>query len=152
VTVTFFSCAKTRRSPIDDFTPERQRILYGLIQEFSFAKVARMIGQPEPIGWNFKTSDTSIKRFKKRYDKKLEADERAAALADAHETIQQTGADEETYMKAARRLLKMRFYKNAADPEGKAEELELLMSLLDRQRRTDLAERRVQVAEKKATQ
>jgi hypothetical protein len=72
---------------------------------------SRWIAQPEPIGWNFKTSDTSLKRFKKRYDKKAQAAERAAALADAQELIQQTAADEETYVNAARRLLKIRLYK-----------------------------------------
>ncbi|HUS35428.1 MAG TPA: hypothetical protein VM680_08770, partial [Verrucomicrobiae bacterium] len=122
------------------------------IHEHPLTAVVKMVRAPEPIGWNLKTCDTSLRRFKERYKKKLEAAELANAFTEAEETIQQTGADEQTYMNAARRLLKIRLYKNAADPEGSAEELELLIRLLDRQRRTDLAERRVQVAEKKAAQ
>lgn len=138
------------RSPIDDFPAERQQILYALLYEYTYVFVAKLLAQPEPVGWNFQTSDTSLKRFKKRYRKKLEAAERAEAFAEAHSTIQQTGPDEQTYMDAARRLLKIRLYKNAADPESSGEQLELLIRLLDRQRRTDLAERRVKLAEQSA--
>jgi hypothetical protein len=142
----------TSRSPIDDFPPERQQQLYELIIEHPYTHVAQMIAQPEPIGWNFQTSDTSLKRFKKRYDKKLEREALASAHREAEQTVQQTGANEQTYTDATRRLLKIRVYRNAADPKGSEDKLELLTRLLDRQRRTDLAERRVQVLEHRANQ
>jgi hypothetical protein len=140
------------KSPIDDFPPERQQTLYQLTQELPLTAVVKMLAAPEPVGWNFQTCDTSLRRFKKRYEKKLRSTELMAAFTEARRFLAETAHDEQSYMDAARRLLKIRLYKNAADPEGSAEELELLMSLLDRQRRTDLAERRVKVAEQKATQ
>jgi hypothetical protein len=139
------------KSPIDDLPPERQQALYRLVQEIPLTVIVKMIAAPEPRGWNFKTSDTSLRRFKERYRKKAAAAERAQALVEAQETIQQTGGDEQAYMDATRRLLKIKLFKNAADPEGSDEKVELFIGLLDRQRRTDLAERRVRVTEQRAT-
>ena len=139
------------RSPIDDFPPERQLLLYTLLLETNCVHVARLIARPEPLGWNFKTSDTSLKRFKKRYRKKLERAEHMAAFREARTFLAETAHDEQSYMDATRRLLKIRLYKNAADPEGSDDKIELILRLLDRQRRTYLAERRVRIAEQHAT-
>ena len=138
------------KSPIDDLPPERQEALYQLIQHTPLTVAVKMIAAPEPTGWNFKTSDSSLRRFNERYRKKAEAAQNAKALAEACETIQQNGGDEQACMDATRRLLKIKLYKNAAEPDGSFEKIELIMRLLDRQRRTDILERRVSVAEQRA--
>jgi hypothetical protein len=138
----------TTPSPIDDFPLDRQQSLYQLLQDNPATVVVKMIAAPEPVGWNFHISDTSLRRFERRYRKKLEAAERAAAYAEARAVIEQTSSDEQAYTQAAQRLMKLRLYQTVADPAGSDTKLELLFKLLDRQRRTDLAERRVQIAEK----
>lgn len=139
------------KSPIDDLPPDRQRALYELTQSMPLSVLAKMLAAPEPIGWNFKTSDKSLRRFCDRYGKSLEIAEHAAAIAEARAVLQQTGEDEHVLTDATCRLLKIHLYKTAATRTGSSDIIDLYMRILDRKRRTDLAERRVALLEKHAT-
>jgi hypothetical protein len=135
------------RSPLDDLPPERQKILFELLNDgVPSTIVLEMIMQSEPLGWNLETSASSLKRFKKRYGEQHKKAELARVAEEARKIANDPGADTAQFAEATQRLVQVRLFKNASDDE--TGQLDFLCKVLDRQRRTNLAERRLQLAEK----
>lgn len=101
-----------------------------------------MLAQPEPLGWNLQTSTSSLKRFRTRYRKQVEAQERAEAIDEAQQILNERGPEYPKFLEATERLLKLRLFKTASDPESQTRELAQLFRIVDRHRRTNLAERK----------
>ena len=142
---------RASRSPIDDLSPEYQKELFELLQEHPKSIVLAMISQPPPLGWGVKTSRPSLKRFIDRYRKQNEKAELARTAEDAAKITSDPNASLSAFAEATQRLVQMRLFQTASDPDSDAEDLQFLCRFMDRQRRTDLSERRVQIAEQKST-
>jgi hypothetical protein len=140
---------RTAKSPLDRLSPERQQTLYEMLEDLSASIVNNMISLPEPDGWGVKIHPSSLARFSRRYGKKLEAAERAEALAEANKVLKELGPESPEFAQAIQRLLKLRCFKSALNPKSATRDLEALFRIIDRQRRTDLAERKQTLAETK---
>jgi hypothetical protein len=140
---------RASRSPIDNLSPERQQMLFEMLEENTATAVAEMIAEPEPLGWDFKIHASSLKRFRDRYKLQLAKAERLRVVAESTQTVEQFGPGHKKAIDAANNLVKLRFFDAARDSKTSTRDLHILSRILDRQRRTDLAERKQTLAETK---
>jgi len=136
------------RSPLDALTPQQQNAIILLLEDYSAERVASVLAQPEPYGFNLKTSDSAVIRFKKRLaraEKKYIASLDDIALqqimANAHQS-------EEAFQTAVQRLIKIRLLNAANNPLASADTLDALITSLNKLRKQTLAERKQTHAEK----
>jgi hypothetical protein len=139
------------RSPLDDLSPECQKTLVELLQDHAHTLVAEMVSQPKPLGWGLQTSRHSLKRFCNRYRKQHRETELAEAANEAQKLVQNPSATPQNFAEATRRLIQIRLFEMAKDPHCDTDAMEFVSRYLDRQRKADLSERRLQLAEQKST-
>ena len=142
---------RTSRSPLDDLSPECQKTLFELLQDHAHTLVAEMVSQPKPLGWGLQTSRHSLKRFCNRYRKQHRETELAEAANEAQKLVQNPSATPQNFAEATRRLIQSRLFEMAKDPHCDTDAMEFVSRYLDRQRKADLSERRIQLAEQKST-
>src|SRR6185436_11644038 len=99
-----------------------------LLEEYSAERVAKVLAQPEPYGLNFKTSDSSLNRFRERVraaEKKRHSEagekEIGELLAKAHES-------EEAFQTIAKRLIKTRLLNATKSSLSSAETIDSLIT------------------------
>jgi hypothetical protein len=123
-----------------------------MLEEYDATVVVKMIAEPEPLGWNFKIHVSSLKRFRHRYQLQLDKAERLRVIAEATTAITEFGPANSKAIEAGHNLVKLRFLDAARDFKFSNNDLQVLARIVDRQRRTDLAERKQTFAEGKSAQ
>ena len=136
------------RSPIDNLTPQQQNVILLLLEEHNAARVAEVLAQPEPYGMNFKTSDSSLNRFRERIrdaeKKRLNADAETATkelIAKAHES-------DEAFQAAVQRFIKTRLLNATSSAHSSLDAIDSMITSLTKLRKQTLAERKQSHAEK----
>jgi hypothetical protein len=136
------------RSPIDNLTPQQQNVILRLLEEHNAARVAEVLAQPEPYGMNFKTSDSSLNRFRDRIrlaeKKRLNSDQEAATkelIAKAHDS-------DEAFQAAVQRFIKTRLLNATASSHSSLDAIDSMITSLTKLRKQTLAERKQLHAEK----
>ncbi len=130
------------RSPLDKLTPQQQNVIILLLEDHNAERVAKVIAQPEPYGFNLTTSESAVTRFRKRFDraqKKYIADLDDAAF---QQQISNAHQSDEAFQTAFQRLLKTRLLNAANSPLSSAETIDSLATTLTKLRKQSLAERK----------
>ncbi|HUS35387.1 MAG TPA: hypothetical protein VM680_08565, partial [Verrucomicrobiae bacterium] len=133
------------RSELDHLTPQQQEAILLLLNDHSAARVAEVIAQLPPLGFNIKLTDASILRFRDRFRtarSKAARDSDQKALADLVAEAQQS---EEAFQGVFERLMKDRLVRAAASNHGLSNIDPMITSLTKLQA---LAERKQLHAEK----
>jgi hypothetical protein len=136
------------RSPLDKLTSPQQNVILLLLEDYTAERVAKVISQPEPYGFNLATSESAVIRFKKRFDRAHK--KYIASLDDAalQQLLSKAHQSDEAFQTAVQRLIKTRLLNAANNPLTNPDTIDALATTLTKLRKQDLAERKQLHAEK----
>jgi hypothetical protein len=136
------------RSPLDNLTAQQQEAILLLLNDHSAQRVAEVIAQPPPLGFNLKTTDASILRFRNRLrhaktKAAREQDQKAVA-----ELLAEAQQSDDAFQSVVQRLIKERLVRAATSPMTGLSNLDSMITSLTKLRKQALAERKQLHAEK----
>lgn len=137
------------RSPLDHLPPEKQSILYEALCEFGAPDICAIITKPEPEGWGIETCNSSLKRFRVRYQKRTQAQKELELKQITVDLLNDADNADDGYVRASERLLKLRLLETVNKPDSKTSEVRDLYTTFTRLRAQALAEKRLALAERK---
>jgi hypothetical protein len=138
------------RSPLDRLPAPIQEHILDLLEDRSYDCVKNILARPKPLGLGFKTSVGALHAFYYRHRTDHLDDTREMLEEQSNYLLAQAGGNDENFVKAAKHLFKRRLLETTLSPVSKTAELRALFGILDRIKSAELAERRLQLAEKKA--
>lgn len=137
------------RSPLDRLPASEQHFIMELLQEYTYEQTRAILGRPKPLGLGISPSISALHGFYYRW-RNDDLAERLDMLDEQVAYIQAVaGNNDENFVKSSVHLLKRRLLETSISPTSKTAELRALFGILDRIKNTELAERRLQLAEKK---
>jgi hypothetical protein len=138
------------RSPLDRLPPNDQRLILNLLNEHTYEETRAILRSPRPLGLSINPSLSALHGFYYRW-RNNDLAERLDMLDEQVAYIQAiAGHNDENFVQSSVHLLKRRLLETSISPTSKTAELRMLFGILDRMKNTELAERRIQLAEKKA--
>jgi len=140
------------RSPLDRLSATIQEDILDLLENRTYEHVRNLLARPKPFGLGLKTSIGALHAFYYRH-RANELDEKREILEEQTDYLRaQAGDNDEKFIKAAKHLFKRRLLETSIAPTSSTSELRALFGILDRITSADLAERRLHLAEQRATQ
>ena len=140
------------RSPLDRLPAKEQRFIMELLQQYTYEQARAILSRARPLGLGINPSISALHGFYYRW-RNDELAERLDMLDEQVSYIQGiAGKNDENFVDASIHLLKRRLLETSIAPTSKTAELRALFGILDRIKNTELAERRVRLAEQKAEQ
>jgi hypothetical protein len=130
-------------SRMDELTVEQQDIVFALLHDHSSRAVVKILREPSPPGFNFKVSRCTLDRFWKKRRALEVARQQAERVESAAALLDSENADK-AFQQAAERALKLRLL---TSPDASVEQVDALISALNKLRKQSLAERKQAHAE-----
>jgi hypothetical protein len=143
-----FRSHRDKRSILDHLSDDQRAAISKLLDGYNKYEVSELLAKRPPAGLGIHVTRYALTRFEKRYKKQKRA---RASLAFQHECDQLLEAaqtNDQAFLYASERLLKMRLFQITGDPEADLEEIAKLTDIITRIRKQSLAERKLNVAQK----
>lgn len=143
-----FRAHRDKRSILDHLSDDQRAAIIKLLDDYSKHDVSELLAKRPPAGLGIHVTRYALTRFEKRYKKQKRA---RASLAFQHECDQLLEAaqtNDQAFLYASERLLKMRLFQITGDPEADLEEIAKLTDVITSIRKQSLAERKLNVTQK----
>lgn len=135
---------------LESLAPELQRKLLDILESTTLDAATLQIVSKVPYGLGIKTNRSALYRFLKKQDAVKLAARRDALARDAAQILQNADATDAEFSRATSHLIKLRLLEATMSEKTNPTAILALTKSLDRLRAADHAERRLQLAEKKA--
>jgi hypothetical protein len=131
--------------------PATQQQILDLLDRYSIRMARERIAQPEPDGLGISVSEDILSRFLRHHKLRRQKDLHAELISKARKLLAAADPQNDSHLTAAAlRLLKAQLFELTASDSRAMSRLKDLHLILNRIRLTDLAERRVHLAEKRS--
>jgi hypothetical protein len=131
------------RGFLNELPKETQEQILDFLEVMSYENVISILAQPRPHGLGVRVSKGALERFYNRHSLSRLRQEAAAVSAEARAFANDPSISSEDFTGAATRILRSRLLQFTHQVHS-FETLEKLSNVLDKCRRTDLAERRAE--------
>ena len=140
-----------RHSILLALNKEDHAFVLDLLETHTLEQTKTRLANPRPYGLGIRVSVSALQRFGSNNRMAEIFTHQETALEEAGIVLENaTEMDDTQFVLAAKHLLKLRLVRTAISPRSPTAELRSLFQILDRLRQTDLAERRLVLAEKNA--
>jgi hypothetical protein len=137
------------RSPLDRLPLRDQHYIQELLEQYTYEETRAFLQRPRPLGLGIRPSISALHGFYYRW-RNDDLVDRLDMLDQQVAYIQSVaGNNDENFVQTSVHLLKRRLLESSISPVSKTAELRILFGILDRIKNTELAERRVALAEQK---
>jgi hypothetical protein len=137
-----FRAYRDKRSILDHLTDTQRDAIFQLLDHYSEEKVSDLLAKAPPAGLSIQVSRASLNRFRKRYQKQKRLRNSNNFKLEMDRLLQSTGANDQAFLTASERFLKMRLFEITGDPNSNLETVAKLTAVITTLRKQALAERK----------
>ena len=125
----------------------RDRVLLGiqdpiLLDGYSEEEVTDLLAKAPPAGLSIRVSRAAVNRFRKRYEKQERRRNSVNFMREFKRLLEAADGDDQAFLHASERLLKMRLFQITGDPNSNLETIAKLTGVITSLRKQALAERK----------
>lgn len=135
-----FRAYRDKRSILDHLTDTQRDAIFKLLEHYSEEKVADLLSKAPPAGLSIRVSRATLYRFKKRYEKQARQRNSLNFKLEMMHLIEATGGNDQAFLIASERNLKMRLFEITGDPNSNLESIAKLTHVITTLRKQALAE------------
>jgi hypothetical protein len=135
-----FRAYRDKRSILDHLTDTERDAIFKLLEHYSEEKVADLLAKAPPAGLSIQVSRATLYRFKKRYEKQARRRNSINFQLELDRLLNSTGVNDQAFLAASERYLKMRLFEITGDPNSSLETIAKLTHVITTLRKQALAE------------
>lgn len=139
-----FQTYRDKRSVLDNLPDDERAAIFKLLRDYAPSKVSGLLAQHPPAGLGIHVSRRSLQRFEERYRKEEQARAARDFQLQCEELLEAAKTNDQAFLHASERLLKMRLFQITGDPESNLETIAKLASVITSLRKQSLAERKLE--------
>jgi hypothetical protein len=137
-----FHAFRDKRSILDRLSDNLRRAIYKLMDVHSERDVIDLLAKLPPAGLGIRVGRSTLVRFRKRYQKQVHLRKKMAFQLECNQLLEATGNDDQAFLRASERLLKLRLFDITGDPAASTETIAGLADVIVKLRKQSLAERK----------
>jgi hypothetical protein len=141
-----FRAFRDKRSILDHLSDDQRTAIFKLLADYSPLQVSTFLAQSPPAGLGIRVSRRALQRFEKRYKKEERSRASMAFQLECDQLLEAAKTNDQAFLHASERLLKMRLFQITGDPEAPLEEIAKLTEIITSLRKQSLAERKLAAA------
>jgi hypothetical protein len=137
-----FHAFRDKRSILDRLSDHQRRAIYKLMDVHSERDVIELLAKSPPAGLGIRVGRSTLVRFRKRYQKQAHLRKKMAFQLECNQLLEATDNDDQAFLRASERLLKLRLFDITGDPAASTETIAELADVIVKLRKQSLAERK----------